>query len=103
MADSTYYAEDELGMTPEEATAKRKMSKSSDDPLHRLRFKRGEQLSHNKLTARDVKWIREQVEERERLRHEANKMSNAKLAEKLGVHQRTVDRVISYQNWSHVA
>jgi hypothetical protein len=74
-----------------------------DDPLNRLSVKKGQDLPHAKLTDDDVRWIRRMVERRERLREEANKLSNANLAKQLGLHKNTVGRVTAGENWGHVA
>lgn len=65
-------------------------------------IKRGSELPQTKLTDADVKLIRQCVLERERLREEANKLSNEALAEKFEVHIRTIDRVTQYRGWIHV-
>ena len=64
--------------------------------------KRGE--SHYKaiLTKDDVRLIRQCAEERARLINEARKLSNKKLAEKFGVHKRTIDKIAGYRGWIHV-
>lgn len=64
--------------------------------------KRGEELPQSKLTKADVQLILECVAERERLRKEANKLSNSALAEKFDVHPRTIDRVTQRRGWFHV-
>jgi len=63
---------------------------------------RGTALPHTKLTEDDVDLIRRCVAERERMRREANKLSNQQLAEKFGVHQRTIDRITQNRGWIHV-
>ena len=73
-----------------------------DDPLNRLKVKRGEDLPHSKLTNDDVLLIRELIEYRDMLRQEASKLTNAKIAEKFGVHFRTIDRISAGENWTHV-
>ena len=73
-----------------------------DDVMNKLKVKRGEQLKHSKLTNDDVKMIRQLVEHREDLKRQASALSAAKLAEKFGVHYRTIDRVTAGENWGHV-
>jgi transcriptional regulator GlxA family with amidase domain len=62
---------------------------------------RGEALPQTKLTADDVREIRRLAAARERARAAINeRLSNAALAERFGVHVRTVERVLS---WERVA
>jgi len=68
----------------------------------RWKYKRGETLPQSRLTNDDVRLIHEAVEERQRLREQANQLSNQALAQKLGVHQRTVDKVVQRRSWMHV-
>lgn len=56
-----------------------------------------------KLTEEDAKLILQCVAERERLRQEALRLSNEKLAEKFNVHVRTIERITSRSGWIHVA
>lgn len=73
-----------------------------DDPLNRLKTKRGEELPHAKLTNQDVKNIRALINYREGIKAEASELSNKKIAEKFEVHVRTIDRISSGENWAHV-
>ena len=73
-----------------------------DDALHRLKFARGEQLPQSKLNDDDVRLIHEAVELRNKLRAEASQLSNKSLAEKFGVHYRTIDRITALESWTHV-
>jgi FixJ family two-component response regulator len=73
-----------------------------DDPLNRLKVKRGTALPHSKLDDDKVRLIRDAVREREVLKQQMANLSNSSLAEYLGVHKRTVDRVTAFENWSHV-
>lgn len=73
-----------------------------DDPLNRLHVLRGSQLPHAKLTESDVRIIRQLIEHRQSLRDQANQITNQKLAEKFGVHHRTIDRISSGESWGHV-
>jgi len=63
---------------------------------------RGTDHPLSKLTDDDVRLIRECVAERERLREEARRLSNEALAEKFGVHHRTIERVTQCRGWIHV-
>lgn len=65
-------------------------------------IKRGEQLPHAKLTEEDVRLLRKCVVERERLRKQANELSNQRLAEKFDVHVRTIEKVLQGYSWFHV-
>ena len=73
-----------------------------DDVLNRLHVLRGSQHYRAVLDESDVALIRQAVAERERLRAEARLLSNAALADKFGVHIRTIDRITAGENWSHV-
>lgn len=65
-------------------------------------MKRGSELPQSKLTEHDVKLILDCVAERERLRDEANKLSNQALAEKFDLHIRTIEKITSRRSWIHV-
>lgn len=52
-----------------------------------------------KLTACDVQMIREAVTLRDTLRERASRLSNAALAKRFGVHECTVEKVISGNTW----
>ena len=73
-----------------------------DDPLNRLKVKRGSELPHAKLNEEKVRIIIDAVMRREELRKQLADLSNRALAERLGVHVRTVDRVTAGENWGHV-
>lgn len=73
-----------------------------DDNLNRLKVARGSRLPHAKLTESDVSLIWQLIEHREQLKREAAQLTNAKIAEKFGVHVRTIDRVSAGENWTHV-
>ena len=65
--------------------------------------RRGVALTHSKLTIAEVLEIRQAKESRlDLLAHIAETLSNSALAEKYGVHQRTIEKVLSYETWSHV-
>lgn len=69
----------------------------------KTKHKRGEDLPQSKLTEMDVLLIREAARYREKLRKEASELKSANLAIKFEVHQRTIEKVISYASWKHVA
>lgn len=73
-----------------------------DDPLNRLRVKRGSELPHAKLNEKLIKKIRKTVAERERLKVVLSGMTNAAIAKEHGVHVRTIDRITAGENWHHV-
>lgn len=73
-----------------------------DNPLNRLKVKRGSQLPHAKLTEVDVEQIRALVAHRERLLREARTLRNADIAEKFGVHLRTIEKITGGYAWTHV-
>lgn len=73
-----------------------------DDPLNRLKVLRGSQLPQSKLTEDDVRWIWELVAHRDDLKRQLSVLTNAAIAEKFGVHVRTVDKVIQGNGWTHV-
>lgn len=73
-----------------------------DCPLNREKVKRGEGLPQSKLTNDDVLYIREVVEKRNELKKRLSLMTNKRLAEMLGVHYRTIDRVTAFENWNHI-
>jgi hypothetical protein len=74
-----------------------------DDVLNRIKVNRGSDLPWAKLCESDVMMIRELVAERNYHKRQASALTNAKIAEKFGVHVRTIDRVTSGENWGHVA
>lgn len=63
---------------------------------------RGEELPQAKLTKEDIRLIWQCVAERERLREEARRLSNKALAEKFGVHYRTIERITQRWGWVHI-
>ena len=73
-----------------------------DDVMNRFKVKRGEGLPQSKLTNDDVLYIREVVEKREELKKRLKLMTNKHLANQLGVHYRTIDRVTAFENWTHI-
>lgn len=60
--------------------------------------RRGEALPQTKLSDDQVREIRALAEERARLRREiTERLSNRALAERYGVHPRTVEKVLSWE------
>ena len=58
---------------------------------------RGDALPQTKLTGDDVRAIRAIAAERAALRERARALSNAAIAERYGVHPRTVEKIISME------
>lgn len=73
-----------------------------DDPMNRTKVKRGEDLPHSKLTEEDVRRIRDLMAERTLLYQRAADLSNRAIADKFGVHVRTIDRISTGESWGHV-
>lgn len=73
-----------------------------DDPLNRTKVKRGSQLPQAKLNEIDVQLVLDLVLEREALKKQLKCLTNEALAEKFGVHQRTIDRITAGESWIHV-
>lgn len=67
-----------------------------------MRGQRGERHGMAKLSDADVVLIREAADERERLKAEARKLSDASLAEKFGVHHKTISNIVNYRIWRHI-
>ena len=65
---------------------------------------RGQELGQSKLNDDAIKAIREASKERNRLRQLINDtLSNQALALKYKVHERTIEKVLSYETWGHIA
>lgn len=65
---------------------------------------RGQELPQTKLLDIDVVSIRSAAKQRENLRkHIADKLSNQALAKEFGVHERTIEKLLSRETWSHLA
>ena len=64
---------------------------------------RGEEHYNHKLTAEDVALIRALVDERNRLLSEANKLTDAKIAEKFEIHKNTVWKITRFETWINVS
>lgn len=87
------------------------MGRGSKHGLHRDEWeqrrtefvKRGMELPQSKLMPLDVAEIRSAARQRENLRkHIAENLSNAALARRFQVHERTVEKVLSLEAWSHI-
>ena len=64
--------------------------------------RRGMELPQTKLMPLDVSEIRSAARQREKLRaHIKDNLSNAALAKKFGVHERSIEKVLSRESWSH--
>lgn len=73
------------------------------DCTNRFKVKRGSALPHAKLTEDDVRLIRQLHEYKRREIERLNRELSAKgLAEKFGVHYRTVEKVLMGETWYHV-
>ena len=65
---------------------------------------RGQDLPQSKLLDMDVISIRSAARQRESLRkHIAENLSNAALAKIYGTHERTIEKILTRETWSHVA
>ena len=73
-----------------------------DNALNRTRVLRGSQLPHAKLDEKTVADVLYLVEIREQHKRQARALTNARIAEKLGVHRRTIDRITAGESWIHV-
>lgn len=63
---------------------------------------RGLDLPQTKLMPLDVSEIRSAARQRDRLKaHIRANLSNAALAKKFGVHERSIEKVLSRESWSH--
>jgi hypothetical protein len=74
-----------------------------NDPLHFLKFKRGDDLPHSKMTAEKVSEARKiYAESREAIRKLNDEFSAKGLARRYGVHVRTMEKLLNGETWSHV-
>ena len=87
-----------------------KPRRSDQHPLTRREYlqsavanaKRGQELPHTKLLSMDVINIRSAARQREKLRqHITDNLTNAALARIYGVHQRAIEKVLSYETGGH--
>lgn len=81
-----------------------------DDPLNRTKVLRGSALPHAKLTESDVAKIHEIVATRKELMRQAlvlmrdaRSLSNKRIAQSVGLHVRTIDKITAGYSWTHVA
>lgn len=64
---------------------------------------RGQDLPHSKLLDIDVIDIRSAARQRKALlQHIRDNLSNAALAKRFGVHERTIEKVLSRESFSHL-
>lgn len=64
---------------------------------------RGQDLPHAKLLDLDVITIRSAKKQREALlKHIRENLSNAALARQFGVCERTIEKAVSRETWSHI-
>jgi hypothetical protein len=73
-----------------------------DDPLNRIKVRRGSQLPWAKLTEADARYVLQCAAKRTLLRSQAALMSNTVLAQELGVSRRTIDKITEGHTWLHV-
>jgi len=74
-----------------------------DDPLNRLKVKRGDALPQSKLNEKLVRQIRrDYAEAREEIKRLQTHYSAKGLAKQYGVHVRTMDKVLTGETWGHV-
>ena len=85
------------------------MGRGSKHGLHRDEWeqrrtefvRRGLELPQAKLMPLDVAEIRSAARQRQSLRsHIASNLSNAALAKKFGVHERTIEKILSRETWN---
>ena len=69
--------------------------------MNRMKVKRGTELPQAKLDEGKVMLILDAVKERNNLKAQLANLSNKALAEYLGVHVNTVNRVVAGENWTH--
>lgn len=73
-----------------------------DVPMNRWKVRRGSELPWAKLDEHAVRTIRAEIRRREELRLELRGLTNAALATRYGVHERTIDRISAGEGWCHV-
>lgn len=74
-----------------------------DDPLNRLKVKRGEDLPQSKMTEYQVIKARQDYERARLLIQRIQSNYSAKgLADRYGVHHRTMEKILSGETWSHL-
>lgn len=87
------------------------MGRGSKHNLHRDEWEqrrtefcaRGQDLPQTKLMDLDVVAIRSAKRQRESLlKHIRENLSNAALARQFGVHERTIEKIMSREAWTHI-
>lgn len=74
-----------------------------DDPLNRLKVKRGEELPQSKMNEESVIKARRDYERAKILiKKIQSKYTSKGLARKYGIHHRTMDKILSGETWSHL-
>jgi hypothetical protein len=64
--------------------------------------RRGDDHYNAKLTADDVRLIRDALVERAKLLKEARRLSNKQLGAKFGVGKRCIEQIAARESWGHV-
>ena len=65
---------------------------------------RGQDLPQSRLLDIDIISIRSAARQRESLRkHIAENLTNAALAKQYGIHERSIERILNREHWSHLA
>ena len=87
------------------------MARGSKHGIHRDEWEqrrtefcaRGQDIPQSKLLDMDVIAIRSAQRQRENLlQHIRNNLSNAALARQFGVHERSIEKIMSRETWSHL-
>jgi hypothetical protein len=73
-----------------------------DDALNRLKVKRGSQLPWAKLDEAKVREILAVVRWRKALQARLKECTNQALADRYGMHRRSIDRITAGEAWIHV-
>ena len=75
-----------------------------NDPLHFLKFKRGEELPQSKMNEDSVREARKiYSESREAIKKLNEEFSAKGLAKRYGVHARTMEKILSGETWGHIS
>ena len=87
------------------------MARGSKHGIHRDEWEqrrtefcaRGQELPQSKLMDLDVVAIRSAKRQRESLlKHIRENLSNAALAHQFGVHERSIEKIMSRETWTHI-
>lgn len=74
-----------------------------DNAANRLKVKRGVELPQSKLTDDDVRLIRQLHDfKKKEIRRLNDALSIEAIANKFGVHRRTIEKVLFFDGWRHV-